>query len=138
MPEHGISFAVPQGFRHLTVQGSDMLAGQIDGGFAENVMVVYTQDFRDGDLDRHLEDTRRQLASSGQRLVSARRAKLGDVDGALVEVALSAQDRQVHTYMALVLRPSKVVMITYTGLAKNRRQGKQTAEKLFASIRIED
>jgi hypothetical protein len=138
MPEHGMSFAVPRGFRHLKVQGSDILAGEVDDGFAENVMVVFTQDFRDGDLDKHLEDTRRQLASSTQRLVSARRAKLGNVPGALVEVALDAQGHQVRSYMALVLRPGKLVMITYTGLMKNWKRGKQTAEELFGSMRIEN
>ena len=93
---------------------------------------------RDGDLDRHLEDTRRQLAGSGQRLISARRAKLGNTAGALVEVALETKRHEVRTCMALVLRPGKLVMITYTALAKNWQQGKKKAEQLFGSIKVDD
>lgn len=138
MPEYGLSFAVPAGFRLVQVQGTDVLVGTAKGGFAENITVVATPDLYGGDIEKHVQEGKRQLAQTEQRLIEAQVVPIGGSPGALIEVEIAAGSTPIRARSALVLRRGRAITVTYSALAADWPSKREPIDQLVASLRAEE
>jgi hypothetical protein len=137
VPEFGFSFAIPKHYVAVTVRGVDLLATMPIDGFANNVNLAYEQDFFDGNLERYLEEARRQTRLTSQKWLSHRIIEVGKSKGAVIELEVQGGQHLVNLAMAVLPRQNMWVTITCAALANQRGMAEATLAGIIQSLRFE-
>jgi hypothetical protein len=137
-PAVGMTLAVPKGFRLLNLRNIQLLAGNVKEGFAENVTVSLEQDLFDGNLERYIASTRRQLAATEQKLLSARTMTVAGVKLAEFDLEIASQGKStVIARVWSIPRSGKWVNVTFALLKSDWPARQPLVMALRDSLRFE-
>jgi hypothetical protein len=137
LPEYGLSFRIPDGFVAVSLRGVDLLATLPQDGFTNNVSLVYEQDLFDGNIERYIEEAKRQTSLTSQKWLSHQTVTLGNSRAAIVQLEVPGERQLISIAMLVLSRNGRWVTITCAALAKQQGEALRTLGEIIRTLRIE-